>query len=262
MIATDGEVSFSLSPDGMVGTLLLDREAKLNTLTIPLLERLEQLCDDAERSSARVVVLRTAGTRAFCVGADIARFAELDPVAMWSVWIGTGHRAFERLARLRQPTIAVIDGPALGGGLELALACDFRVVAATARLGLPEAGLGTVPGWGGTTRLVHAIGRARASELMLTRRQITGEEALSWGLATRVAPVDSLDVVAAALVEEVLGSAPLAAQIIKQLIRAGGDESASRILEGFAGGLAATTSDLREGVAAFRDKRPPHFTGA
>jgi enoyl-CoA hydratase/carnithine racemase len=179
---------------------------------------------------------------------------------MWRDWIATGHRAFDALARLRQPSIAVIDGLAFGGGLELALACDFRVIAAEAKIALPETGLGTVPGWGGTERATELVGRARAKELVLTRRQLTGDEAVSWGLATSVAPKAELDDTVDRLSGELLAGAPLAMQLGKQLIDAAADGAPSRVLEALAGGLAAATDDLAEGVAAFRDKRPAQFT--
>lgn len=261
MTAEGGEVRVSVSHGGDVATLTVDREAKLNALTLPLLDQLGDACHEVERSSARVLVVRTAGDRVFCVGADITNFAELDPLGMWADWIATGHRAFERLAALRQPTVAVVDGLALGGGLELALACDLRVVSSSARLGLPEAGLGTVPGWGGTGRLVDVIGRSRALELMLTRRQLSGHEALEWGLANRTAAPAELDAAAERLVEELLASAPIAAQVIKQLVDAGAHGGATPILEALAGALAASTADLREGISAFREKRSPNFTG-
>jgi enoyl-CoA hydratase len=262
MTSDDGEVRVSFERDGQVATILLDREAKLNALTMSMLDQLVTACEQVEASTARVVMVRTAGSRVFCVGADITRFAELDSVTMWSDWIARGHRAFDRLAALRQPTIAVIDGIALGGGLELALACDLRVISGNARVGLPEAGLGTVPGWGGTSRLVEALGRARAMELMLTRRQLSGVQAEAWGLATRFAPEEYIDMAAEALANEVLGSAPLAAQFIKQLAAAGSDGASTQVLESLAGGFTSTTSDLREGITAFREKRSPKFTGA
>ena len=262
MSSPDGAVSVSYSRDGAVATLLIDREVKLNALTLPLLDRLREECELLERSSARVVVVRTAGTRVFCVGADITKFAELDSVTMWSEWIATGHRAFDALAQVKQPTIAVVDGLALGGGLELALACDLRVLAANANVGLPEAGLGTVPGWGGTSRLVDVLGRARAIELMLTRRQLTAEQALAWGLANRVATADEVEGTLDSLLDELLGSAPIASHLIKQLIDAGIAGGTTSVLEGIAGGFASTTTDLREGITAFREKRTPVFTGA
>lgn len=261
--ATDqnlGQVTVEYSPDGNTATILIDRASKLNALTLPLLNDLDTAVREVGASRARLVIVRTAGEKVFCVGADINHFADLSAAGMWRDWIATGHRAFDALAGLRQPSIAVIDGLAFGGGLELALACDFRVIAAEAKVALPETGLGTVPGWGGTERATELAGRARAKELVLTRRQLTGDEAVSWGLATAAAPKAELEDAVARLSGELLAGAPLAVQLGKQLIDAAADGAPSRVLEALAGGLAAATEDLAEGVAAFRDKRPAQFT--
>jgi enoyl-CoA hydratase len=254
------QVTVEYSADGHTATILIDRASKLNALTLGLLEDLASAAREVAASSARLVIVRTGGEKVFCVGADINHFAGLSSAGMWRDWIATGHRAFDALAGLHQPSIAVIDGLAFGGGLELALACDFRVIAAEARIALPETGLGTVPGWGGTERVTELAGRARAKELVLTRRQLTGEEALAWGLATAVAPKDELEDAVARLSADLLDGAPLAVQLGKQLIDAAADGAPSRVLEALAGGLAAATHDLAEGVAAFREKRPALFT--
>src|SRR5207247_2050306 len=211
--------------------------------------------------SVRVVLVRGAGERAFCAGADISRFSALGPVEMWRTWTALGHAVFERLVRLRQPVIAVLGGNAFGGGLELALAADFRVLADHTRLGLPETGLGTVPGWGGTERLVDIVGRARAKEVVLTRRLLDAPTAHDWGLATRVVPGGELDDAVAELADQLAHGAPIAVQLAKQLIDAAADGAPSRILEPLAGGLSAATADLAEGVAAFHDRRDPAFDG-
>lgn len=255
-----GQVTVDYSPDGHTATILVDRASKLNALTLHLLDELATVVREVAASNARLVIVRTAGEKVFCVGADINHFADLSAAGMWRDWIATGHRAFDALAGLRQPSIAVVDGLAFGGGLELALACDFRVVAADARVALPETGLGTVPGWGGTERATELVGRARAKELVLTRRQLTGDEAVAWGLATAAAPKTELDDVVARLSGQLLEGAPLAVQLGKQLIDAAADGAPSRVLEALAGGLAAATDDLAEGVAAFRAKRTAQFT--
>lgn len=255
-----GQVTVEYTRDGHTATILIDRSSKLNALTLGLLDDLATAAREVAASAARLVIVRTGGEKVFCVGADINHFADLSAAGMWRDWIATGHRAFDALAGLRQPTIAVVDGLAFGGGLELALACDFRVIAAEARVALPETGLGTVPGWGGTKRVTELTGRARAKELVLTRRQLTGEEAVAWGLATAVAPKDSLEDAVERLRADLLAGAPLAVQLGKQLIDAAADGAPSRVLEALAGGLAAATDDLAEGVAAFREKRPALFT--
>jgi enoyl-CoA hydratase len=247
---------------GPVATILLDRPAKLNALTPEMLRELDdELGRLAEDRASRVVVVRGAGNRAFCAGADIERFADLGPLEMWRSWTTLGHAAFARLAALPQPVIAAVDGNAFGGGLELALAADFRIVAEEARLGLPEAGLGTVPGWGGTERLVDAVGRARAKEVILARRILDGRTACDWGLASRAVPAVELDAAVDALTEALLGGAPIAVELAKQLVDAAADGVPSRTLEPLAGALSAVTHDLAEGVAAFRARRTPAFQG-
>ncbi|NWL28336.1 enoyl-CoA hydratase [Paenarthrobacter ureafaciens] len=255
-----GTVTVQHSPDGHKATILIDRATKLNALTLQLLNELEAAVRDVDASTARLVLVRTAGEKVFCVGADINHFADLSAAGMWRDWIATGHRAFDALAGLRQPSIAVVDGLAFGGGLELALACDFRVIAREAKVALPETGLGTVPGWGGTERVTELAGRARAKELVLTRRQLTGDEAVAWGLATAAAPRSALEDAVAGLSGELLAGAPVAVQLGKQLIDAAADGAPSKVLEALAGGLAAATADLAEGVAAFRGKRTARFT--
>jgi enoyl-CoA hydratase len=250
-----------LDVDADVATVVLDRPSKLNALTPEMLDALDRALAAVADSDARVVVVRGAGEKAFCVGADINRFSGLSAVQMWRNWTALGHRVFDAMARLRQPTVAVVHGPAFGGGLELALACDFRVVAAEARMGLPEVGLGTVPGWGGTERLTEVVGRARAKEVVLARRFIDADTAYAWGLATRVAPAASLEAAVTDLLAQLRAGAPVAVQLAKQLIDAAADGAPSRVLEAVAGGLSSATEDLAEGVLAFQERRDPTFYG-
>jgi enoyl-CoA hydratase len=255
-----GRVTVEYSkPDGLVANLLLDREDKLNAITLEMLEELQRVCAEVESSAARVVVLRTAGEKVFSVGADINHFSALDPVDMWRTWVSTGHRALNEFASLRQPTIAVVDGLAFGGGLELVLSADFRVLSSVAKVSFPETGLGTVPGWGGTRRLTDLVGVHRASELIMTRRILTAPEALSWGIATRVSDSESTEGTVQSLVEELLDGAPIAVQLAKQLIRAATEDTSNAVLEALAAGVTAATGDLSEGVASFREKRRPRF---
>lgn len=256
-----GRVTLGWNPTHTVSTVLLDRPTKLNALTPEMLHELFDCLRTVHDSEARVMVLRGAGDKAFCVGADIHRFAPLTAVQMWRDWTATGHRVFDALAGLRQPTVAVLHGAAYGGGFELALACDFRVTTADARLGLPEVGLGTVPGWGGTERLTELVGRSRAKEVVLSRRTLDGELAHSWGVASRSAPKAELDVAVDELVTQLLGGAPVAVQLAKQIIDAAADGAPSRVLEALASGLTSATDDLKEGIAAFQQRRDPTFTG-
>jgi enoyl-CoA hydratase len=255
------ELTFTEVGNAQVATLLIDRADKLNALTLELLADLERCLIELATHPARVVVLRTGGTKAFCVGADITSFAQLSAPDMWRSWIAVGHRIFNQLAALPQPTVAVVDGIAVGGGLELALSCDLRVAGPDARFGLPENGIGTVPGWGGTDRLTRAVGIPRSKEMILTRRRIDAETALNWGLVNRVAAPEDLEAEVDKLVDELLGSAPIAQQVSKQLIDAGTGNHPTAILEALASGFTSYTDDFREGINSFAARVSPTFLG-
>ncbi|AHK30855.1 enoyl-CoA hydratase/isomerase family protein [Rhodococcus opacus] len=257
-----GRIAVSYTHEGRVATVLIDRPRKLNAVTLELLDDLYTELRAVENSDAQLVLLKTAGEKAFCVGADITQFADFTPVQMWKRWIAEGHRVFNFLAQLRQPTIAVVDGIAVGGGLELALACDLRVGGPGARLGLPETSLGTIPGWGGTERLTNVIGAARTKELIFTRRQLDAETALAWGLLTAVAERDGIDAATTELVDRILEGAPAAVQVSKQLVDAAAAGAPSAILEALASGFTASTHDFAIGVTAFRNKTTPIFTNS
>lgn len=250
----------ALSLDGPVATITLARERTLNALTPEMLDQLGTTLAEVREGEARVVVLRTAGQRAFCVGADIHRFADLTPVQMLD-WTARGHRVFDALAALPQPSIAVLDGAAFGGGLELALACDLRIASTTATLGLPEVGLGTVPGWGGTERLVELVGRGRCKEVVLGRRTLDAATALQWGVVAEVAAPEELDAALHGLVDRICAAGPVAVRLAKTLIDAAADGAPSRVLEQLAGAVTSSTQDLRAGIAGFRTSSLPHFTG-
>ena len=178
-----------LAVEGPVARLTLARPEKLNALTPAMLAALEEAANLIEREGAvRVAILSSESEKAFCVGADIGEWSALEPLDMWRRWIREGHRTFDRLARLRQPLIAVVNGRALGGGLELAACADLRIVEADAELGLPEVRIGTVPGWSGTQRLVRRVGAQPVKRLALTGETIGAEEALRLGLADEVCP--------------------------------------------------------------------------
>lgn len=249
----------TVTADGPVATVLLDRPAKHNALTLEMLADLDAVLTrlDADRT-VHAVIVAAAGTRSFCAGADIHRFKALEPLDMWATWTRVGLRVFEHLARLRQPTIAAVHGNAYGGGLELVLACDLRVLAADATLGLTEVGLGTVPGWGGTGRLPAAIGTTRAKELIFTGTSIDAAHAAEWGLVNRLVPAEDVSPVAHALAVQIARRAPTAVQMAKQAIDSG---AAYPFMEPLAAAATAYTDDASEGLAAFQDKRPPSFSG-
>jgi enoyl-CoA hydratase/carnithine racemase len=251
-----------LSIDGEIATITLNRPEKLNAIDPAMLARLEAIAGELEaRDDVRAVLLTGAGERAFSVGADINAWSALAPLMMWRRWVRDGHRVFERLARLRQPLIAALNGYTFGGGLELALVADIRLAAAGIELAMPEVKLGTVPGWGGTQRLPELIGAARAKQLIFSGARIAAATAEHWGLINEIVPRAELLDRARGLAESIAANAPVAVQLAKQLIDAGA-ASAGATLESLAGALAATTEDGREGLAAFREKRSPRFTGS
>ena len=250
------KVKFAIQ--GAIARITLDRPEKLNALDPEMLAALEDAVTKAEQSrQIRVIVLAAAGEKAFCVGADILAWTALSPLEMWSEWIRRGHRIFERLERAKQPVICAIQGFAYGGGLELALACDIRIVTDSARFAMPEVKLGTVPGWGGTDRLPRLIGGARAKQMIFTGEPIAADVAERWGLANEVIPVASLSDRVAELAEKIAGNAPIAVQTAKQLIAS----PSSASLESLASAVNAFSDDAKEGLAAFREKRSPKFEG-
>jgi enoyl-CoA hydratase/carnithine racemase len=251
-----------VEPTGFVATLTLNRPQKLNAIDPAMLEAIEDALDRVESSDEiRVLLIRGAGERAFCVGADVNAWAALEPIGMWAHWVRRGHRVFDRLARLRQPTIAVLHGYTFGGGLELALAADLRLAATGVELGQPETKLATTPGWAGSLRLPALIGPGRAKQMIFSGARVDATTAERWGLVNEVVSREQLLDRALALAAEIAGNAPVAVQLAKQMIDGGSGLGANLALESMAGALSASTADGREGVAAFREKRPARYTG-
>lgn len=254
------ETLLFIERDGAVAHLVLDRPGKLNALTLAMVARLDALCAELEADTGvGAVVLRSTSRRAFCAGADVHEWSALGPEGMWRRWIAEGHRVFARLAALPMPTIAAIDGMAFGGGLELALACDLRVAARSARFALPEVKIGIVPGWGGPARLAALVGPSRAKRMALTGTPVDADTALAWGLVNDVVDADALDAHASALAAEIAVGPRTAVQVTKQLVDAAVGGAPPAILDALAAGFISGTDDLAEGVAAFREKRPPRF---
>lgn len=260
MSGTGADQTLLVLLDEPVATITLNRPEKLNALTLPMLSALDEalLAIDAD-PDVRVLVIKGTGPKAFSAGADVVAWSSLAPLEMWRTWTRTGHRVMERLESLRQPTIAALNGLAYGGGLELALACDLRLAADHAKLGAPEVGIATVPGWGMTTRLATVVGPARAKQMILTGLPIDAARAAAWGLVSEVVPAGDLDAATDELAARIAAQAPVAVQVAKQLIDATRPRTS---LEALGGGLTAFTDDAREGQAAFRERRPPVFRGS
>ena len=252
-------IDFSIE-DG-IATITLAKPDKLNALDDAMIAGLlgAAVRIDAD-PSVRAAILTGQG-KAFCAGGDIKAWGALSPIAMGQSWVRQGHRAFDALARLKVPLIAAINGHALGGGLELAATADFRIGEEGAKFGLPETGIGMVPGWSGTQRLVTRFGGQAVRRLSIAGEIVTADRALALGLIDELAPKGGSLAAARAWAARIAARGPVATIIAKQLINAAEGEDAAATLEILAGALVSTTDDLKEGVASFREKRPPSFKG-
>ncbi len=252
----------TLTRKGAVTEIYINRPDKLNALTVEILESLYSIIMELDEDrETQVVLLHTAGERAFCVGADINAWAEYQALDMWRTWVKRGHRVFDALAGLRQPVIAVVQGPALGGGFELAMAADLRIADERAKFGLPETGIATCPGWSGSHRLNKLINPSVIKELVFSGRTLSSQRAFTLGLVNEVTECGAALAKARLMAQEIATRAPISVQLSKQMIDAGSGENSAMIIESMGSALSAMTNDAREGVNAFFEKRPANFKG-
>jgi enoyl-CoA hydratase len=246
-----------------IATLTINRPRFLNALSPAVMEELEAALAEAEgREDIGVVLLTGAGEKAFVAGADIAAMEKMTPVQALSFALA-GQRVLERIETMEKAVIAVVNGFALGGGCELAMACDMIVASEEAVFGQPEVSLGIIPGYGGTQRLSRLVGRNTAKELVLTGMRISAGRAFALGLANRVVPKDRLMDEARSLAHAILKNAQAAAGLAKRAMNRGLDLDlpSACALEAHAFAAAFATGDAREGLRAFLEKRKPDFTG-
>jgi enoyl-CoA hydratase/carnithine racemase len=244
-----------------IGTIRLDRPP-MNALNSQVQEELRAAAGAATADPDVRAVIVYGGEKVFAAGADIKEMADMSYAAMATRAPGLSG-AFDAIARIPKPVVAAVNGYALGGGCELALACDWRVVAEDARLGQPEIKLGVIPGAGGTQRLARLVGPARAKDIVMTGRMVDAEEALRIGLADRVAPAAEVYGTAVALVRPYTSGPAQAVRAAKLAIDGGlqMDLASGLAWESHLFAALFATDDRREGMAAFVDKRPPNFTG-
>ena len=248
---------------GAVAVVTINRPEKRNALNARTISEIEHVMTAlGADASVGAIVLTGAGDKAFVAGADIAELAVMTP-ADGKERAAAGQRAFGTIETLGKPVIAALNGVALGGGCELAMACTLRIAADTARLGQPEINLGLTPGYAGTQRLPRLVGQGRALELLLTGDHITAQRACEIGLVNRVVPAADLRAAAVALAASLAAKAPIAVRYILELVHHGADMSLAdaQHLEATFFGLVASTDDMKEGAAAFLAKRTPEWKG-
>ncbi len=253
----------SIADQGAIRRITVNRPDKLNALNAGTLDALHAAFEGAASDPAvRVVVLTGAGPKAFVAGADISEMATLSATDGRDFSL-RGQRLMRRIETMPKPVIAMVNGFALGGGLELAMACHLRVAADTAKVGQPEINLGLIPGFGGSQRLLRLAGRAAALELCLLGAPISAERAWQLGIVNRVVPADALEAEVQRWAEQLAQAAPLALRGTLDVIHVGGECAIEEGLqyESAQFGLMFSTDDMREGTRAFLERRKPDFTG-
>ena len=250
--------------DGRIAILTIDRPETLNALDVPTLLELEEAFASLEANKdVRAIIVTGAGDRAFVAGGDIADLNSRQGLAHYEEFAEVVHRVFRKIELSDTPTIAAVNGFALGGGAELVLALDIRILADTARLGLPEITLGLFPGAGGTQRLIRQVPLCRAKEIMFTGDHISADEAVAIGLANKVVPKDELMTEARAMAEKVASKSPLVLKLLKRTLAHGGDMPLNSAIahEQAMVALVLDSDDAHEGCTAFLEKRPAEFRG-
>ncbi|MCA1492917.1 enoyl-CoA hydratase/isomerase family protein [Sinorhizobium alkalisoli] len=247
--------------DGAIAILTIARPERLNAFDLDMLKALAAACDRVEADRAVRVAILTGEGKAFSAGGDIKAWGAMEPQAFGHDWVRFGHRVFERLATLRVPVIAALNGHALGGGLELAAAADIRIAEKHVKIGLPETSLGMVPGWSGTQRLVARFGAQIVRRMVLGGEMFSGEEAKAEGLVDLVVEPGTVMREARDYGARVASRGPAALEVSKLMIASANGEDKGAAVEALGSILVAKTGDLKEGIAAFGEKREARFKG-
>jgi len=255
------DARIKIEVEDAIAVLTVARPEKLNAFDIDMLKALSAACDTVEADANVRVVILTGEGKAFSAGGDIKAWGAMSPNEFGHQWVRFGHRVFERLATLRMPVIAAMNGHALGGGLELAAAADVRIAEAQIKIGQPETGLGMVPGWSGTQRLVKRFGAQVVRRMVFGGEMFAAEEARGLGLVDAVAETGTVLAVAKDYAGRIAKRGPAALEICKLMIASANGEDNGTAVEALGSILAAKTGDMKEGVAAFAGKRPAEFKG-
>jgi enoyl-CoA hydratase len=244
-----------------VAVMTVSRPEKVNAFDLDMLKALDAACDTVETNGSVRVAVITGEGKSFSAGGDIKAWGGMRPEEFGHQWVRFGHRVFERLATLRVPLIAALNGHALGGGLELAACADIRIAESQIKIGLPETGLGMVPGWSGTQRLVKRFGAQIVRRMVLGGEMFSAEEGRANGLVDQVVETGSAVAEARAYAVRIATRGPAALEISKLMIAVANGEDNGAGVEALGSILAAKTGDLKEGIAAFSEKRPATFKG-
>jgi len=255
------EKSVLVKTEDGVCWITLNRPGKLNSIVPEMLDLIGEALEGAEADpSVRCVVITGAGDRAFCAGADVSSLSGLSSSDAEAV-SRKGHQVHMKIIRLSKPVVAAVNGYALGGGCELAAACDFRIASERARFSQPEVNLGLIPGWGGTQLLTRLVGVAKAKEMIMTGAMLNAEDALRAGLVNKIAVADKFMEEVKAFAASLVRGPPIAIAKVKRLVNMSLELEAGMDAEAEAFGRLFSTSDFREGVTAFLGKRKPVFKG-
>lgn len=247
--------------EGHVAILTVARPEKLNALDLDMLKALAEAADAVEANADVRAAILTGEGKGFSAGGDIRAWGGMEPQEFGHAWVRHGHRVFERLATLRMPLIAALNGHALGGGLELAGIADIRIAEEHIKIGLPETGLGMVPGWSGTQRLVGRFGAQLVRRMALGGEMFTAEKACSLGIVDSVVATGSAVEAAKEYAQRIAARGPAAVEIVKLMIASASGEDKGAAVEALGSILVAKTGDMKEGVASFTEKRSANFKG-
>ncbi len=255
-----GDKRITLTVDGVIATIRIDRPEKLNALDFEMILALERAATLADcEKGVRAVILTGTGEKSFCAGGDIEAWSSWDAEDFAMRWVRQGHRAFDALARMRHPLIAALNGHCLGGGLELAVTADFRIAEEHAKVGLPETGIGIIPGWSGTQRAVRRFGVQIVRRMALGGEILDAPTALSHNIVDKVVPRGESLSTAYAMANNIISRSPTATRLTKLMLNMADGEEREASTEVLGGYIAAASADLVKGLEAFRNKKKPEF---